>query len=145
MWDSYNLSGLNTDKIFDYRNKEILLAYAHAHTTTGVFYLMYNKEGWAFEEFEKALDLSQDDWQAAELLSARSYNMGDIENAITLEKQSLEAYPDNPEAYLRLGSWYLEKKDTDSARLYLNKYLNRFPDAQNKQEVKKFLDDLDNF
>ena len=145
IWGFYDLSNLDMDKVFDYRNKEILLSYAHARTTTGIFYLMYNKEEWAFEEFEKALELSRDDWQAAELLSARSYDMGDPENAIKLEKQSLEAYPDNPEAYLRLGTWYFEKKDTDNARLYLNKYINRFPDAKNRQEVEKFLNSLGSF
>lgn len=145
IWNSYDLSELNTDKAFDLRNKEILLTYAHAHTTTGVFYLMYNKEGWAFEEFEKAWKLSKDDWQAAEFLSARSYSTGNIENAIAIEKQSLEAYPDNPDAYLRLGFWHLEKKDTDNARLYLNKYIGRFPKAQNRQEIERVLNNLSDF
>lgn len=142
LWAAYTIPKVASEHIFDLRTREILFFYSQARVSTGIMYLTQGREDWAKEEFEKAWSISRDNWLAASYLALLLYKEGKVDEAITLEHQALAVYPDNPDSYLHLGVWYAQKKNLGKARYYLNKYLERYPNAPDRERVLSLLKHL---
>jgi len=81
------------------------------------------KQSEAIEAFDKAINIYQDHSLALEKRAYSKLLMGDIDSAYADFCQSIEVYPENPEAYLGRARVLIEKKQFEEAIADLEKTL----------------------
>ncbi len=64
---------------------------------------------------------------------------GDSERALQAYQEAIAAAPEFPPTYRALGLYYLKQKDYAQARQYLETYLQRSPDAADREYIRQYI------
>ncbi|MGW8313307.1 MAG: M48 family metalloprotease [Desulfuromonadales bacterium] len=68
---------------------------------------------------------------------------GDADRAFLAYQEAINAAPEFSPTYRALGLHYLKKKDNENARRYLEDYLQRDPDASDREYIRYYIDTLE--
>ncbi|OGD89035.1 hypothetical protein A3D81_00145 [Candidatus Curtissbacteria bacterium RIFCSPHIGHO2_02_FULL_40_17] len=140
------LETLKPQKIYDFRTRAVLLySYSQPLTYLGSFVENYSdKQEKAFEIFQEAYAISEDNAIALNAMAQKYVRENDIETAIQLKKKAIKINPTLADSYQSLGFLYLQKKnDKKTAIYYFRKYLQLVQNPAEQKLVTKIIKDLE--
>jgi predicted Zn-dependent protease len=70
-------------------------------------------------------------------------DVGDVEQSFQAYQETIAAAPEFSPTYRALGLYYLKKKDYENAKQFLEIYLQRVPDASDKEYIRYYIDNLE--
>ena len=129
---------------FDLRTRTILLkSYSEPRIYFGTVLERADKKDLAQKIYLDAFKISPDNAQAAHRIAQSYFGIKDFDKAIEWSQKALKIDPRKAESYRLLGLVYLNgKKDQETAKVYLQKFLKLAGPSKEKETIKKLIQQL---
>jgi len=113
------------------------------HNNLGVVYKEQGEYDLAIAEYEKAIELDPSDPKPHNNLGNVYKQQGEFDLAIAEYEEALKIDPDYGTAYLSLGLLYAQQDMVGDAMAAFETYLQRWPNASNREKVEEWLAELE--